>query len=270
MRKEPPSAFTLIELLVVIAVIALLMGILLPALSKVRRSAWRSFCANNQRQWAVALHMYGADNDGYFPDNTDGVDISWMGTRMATFWKRYLVESKRTTDEKDRAHVLFCPTDKWHRLADLWRNSDPISSTNPILTGYFYLPHRDVKKAWEYNCNGIGAWHSRKKLGGKYNAAPIMSDRLQGLGTWSPAANNGTVDWEVTDSETGSTVVSATHANPKNGVPGGGNFLFEDGRVEWRKWNRDDARATIDLGSKGGSWLCFYKLPNIRIGNDGS
>ncbi len=263
MNRKRSNAFTLIELLVVIAVLALLMGILLPALNRVRKSGWRTFCANNERQWAIALHMYATDNDNFFPDNTDGCDVSWLGTKMQEFWKRYLVESPKTEKEKERAHVLFCPTDKWHRLADLWRNS---SDTGVVLTGYFYLPHRALT-SWEYTCNGIGGWHSRKKLGGKYQTAPVMSDRLQGVGTWSLAGNKGNVTWEATNTD-GQVVPSATHPKPGAGVPEGGNFLFEDGRVEWRNWNEDDAKGTIDLGSKGGSWLCFYKLPGIPTGNE--
>jgi len=267
MSSTRSHAFTLIELLVVVAILAILMSILLPALSRVRKSGWRTFCANNERQWGIALQMYATDNENYFPDNTDGYDVSWLGTRMATFWKGYLVESKKTEKPKERAHVLFCPTDKWHRLADLWRNN-PSSDTGRVLTGYFYLPHRDVTLAWEYNCNDIKAWHSRKKFGGKFNAAPVMSDRLQGQGTWSLSSNKGNVTWDTTDTDNKTVVPSATHPKPGNGEPEGGNFLFEDGRVEWRNWNADDARATIDLGSKGGVWLCFYKLPGIRTGSE--
>ncbi|HNS22534.1 MAG TPA: type II secretion system protein [Sedimentisphaerales bacterium] len=266
MSRTRSSAFTLIELLVVISVLAILMAVMLPALSRVRKSGWRTFCANNERQWGVALHMYAADSENFFPDNMDGYDVSWMGVRMASFWKRYLVESQKTEEAKDRAHVLFCPTDKWHRLADLWRNPDAQAATKPILTGYFYLPHRDVTKSWEYGCNGIKAWHSRKKLGGRYQSAPVMSDRLQGVGTWSLSANKGSVTWDTTNTD-GTVVPSATHPKPGTGVPEGGNFLFEDGRVEWRNWDLNDARATIDLGSKGGNWLCFYKLPGIPVGD---
>jgi prepilin-type N-terminal cleavage/methylation domain-containing protein len=266
MGKKQSGGFTLIELLVVVAVLALLMGILMPALQKVRRSGWRTFCANNEREWGISLHMYAADNDGYFPDNMKGLDISWLGPGMLSFWKHYLVEYKKTKDPKKREHVLFCPTDKWHRLAEQWSMSD---GKTLVLTGYFYLPHRDVDNGWDYGCNGIEGWHSRKKFGGRYSLAPVMGDRLQGLGTWSPSGNDGTVKWEATDGESGETVLSSTHGKPGNGEPEGGNFLFEDGRVEWHNWDRRDARATIDLGSKGGSWLCFYKLPGISTDGAG-
>lgn len=63
MRKNI-CGFTLIELLVVIAIIALLMGILMPALSKVRESGKRASCLSNMRQLTQAWLMYSDDN-GY-------------------------------------------------------------------------------------------------------------------------------------------------------------------------------------------------------------
>jgi prepilin-type N-terminal cleavage/methylation domain-containing protein/prepilin-type processing-associated H-X9-DG protein len=62
-----PKAFTLIELLVVIAIIAILMAILMPALSRVRRQARAVICQTKLRQWGMALNMYVQDNEGRFP-----------------------------------------------------------------------------------------------------------------------------------------------------------------------------------------------------------
>jgi prepilin-type N-terminal cleavage/methylation domain-containing protein/prepilin-type processing-associated H-X9-DG protein len=59
--------FTLIELLVVISIIAILMGVLMPSLSKVREQARFMSCRSNLRNYAVIQRMYSEDNNGDFP-----------------------------------------------------------------------------------------------------------------------------------------------------------------------------------------------------------
>ncbi len=69
------NAFTLIELLVVIAIIALLMSILMPALSRVKKQARAVACRATLKQWGPIWYMYCTDNEGSFPSGND--DVNW-------------------------------------------------------------------------------------------------------------------------------------------------------------------------------------------------
>jgi prepilin-type N-terminal cleavage/methylation domain-containing protein/prepilin-type processing-associated H-X9-DG protein len=106
------QAFTLIELLVVIAVIALLMGILMPALGKAREAARMLSCGSNQRQVILALASYAHDNDSRLPPNSAAVgpgtwhrpnDLNWM----QDYWSlgRRLTDAEMETVQ-DRYHYV--------------------------------------------------------------------------------------------------------------------------------------------------------------------
>ncbi|MEM7625712.1 MAG: type II secretion system protein [Planctomycetota bacterium] len=87
------KAFTLIELLVVISIIALLIGILLPALGAARNTARISASASNQRQIGIAMAAYQADNQEFFPlwqrsaGNNDETTVGYqIDEPVAWYW----------------------------------------------------------------------------------------------------------------------------------------------------------------------------------------
>ena len=94
-------AFTLIELLVVIAIIAVLMGILMPSLHKIRDQARAVSCKSNLKQWGLIWHMYTEENGGVF-----NVGV-YNGSAAANDWPVTLLDYYRAKGE-----LALCPSAK--------------------------------------------------------------------------------------------------------------------------------------------------------------
>jgi prepilin-type N-terminal cleavage/methylation domain-containing protein/prepilin-type processing-associated H-X9-DG protein len=90
--------FTLVELLVVIGIIALLMGILLPVLGRVRTSAADLKCQSNVRQITAALMIYATECEGFLPPAEDSAQPQGRPTWHTRIWQRVLGRPFQTDD----------------------------------------------------------------------------------------------------------------------------------------------------------------------------
>ena len=150
MKLSKKNAFTLVELLVVIAVIALLMAILMPALSMARKQGQRAVCQTNLHQQYVACGMYIDDHDAYFPCNgvLTGVWYYLWGGKNGTengadaqmrFLNPYVCRKGKvdTKSEDKQLHVFKCPADKGQKPGDYHERSPTVWD----CVGSSYLPN---------------------------------------------------------------------------------------------------------------------------------
>jgi len=251
-------AFTLIELLVVIAIIAILAALLLPALAGAKEKAVRIQCGSGLKQWGLAITMYAGDNREYFPANPTSDSASgfaWTALGLNTnFYPQYLYPNRPGvgTQTRNKQDVLYCPTDEWHRAFE--SENDKVN-----LIGYQFLPGRDAGGWPNYNDMGLGEWVYRKKLGGPYRKAPVMLDKIQATGTYP------NLTWSGVAGASGKSFPFANHRG-NNAIPIGGDFLYEDGSVLWRKFDLAKYKTTIDIGTASSGWTVFYRPADLGPG----
>jgi prepilin-type N-terminal cleavage/methylation domain-containing protein len=203
----PVKGFTLIELLVVIAIIAILAGMLLPALAKAKERGIRSKCLNNLRQIGIGMTMYADDNRGIL-----------LEARTAS------VQIALNPPQKDAANQLGLKVDS--TLPSIWTcpNRPKLPIYEPAFTqwviGYQYY-------------GGISQWSNKE--GTFPSRSPVKSTTANG--TWALASDTilkttASQAWGI-DPDPARGIWSDIPPHTKNKRPTGGNILYMDGSTRW-------------------------------------
>jgi prepilin-type N-terminal cleavage/methylation domain-containing protein len=203
--------FTLTELLVVIGIVALLIGLLLPALARVRRAAHVTACASNLRQIVVLLREYSHGNDGRLP--YQAIDY--------TDWSSPLAAMTRG------AGVFRCPADETPRRTDPEATAVRSYAVN---CGTFLHPGSEYRAPWPADR------HQLPERMGKVPPHVLLVGENAGGGYPGTGALVGMAEAEGLDG-----IAWGTHRTAK--WVRGDNYAFGDGHVEFHRREEIDQAA---------------------------
>jgi prepilin-type N-terminal cleavage/methylation domain-containing protein/prepilin-type processing-associated H-X9-DG protein len=171
------KSFTLIELLVVIAIIAILAGMLLPALNSAREKGRTSSCQGNAKQIGLALSLYNAAFDDFYPTS----EVEWNAIGTKPTWSDvilpYIGSDISNAARYDRGGVFICPTQKSVK-----------SSWKAYIS---YGINRDFVGRENYTNR---TWASKKDGGVKASSVSSPSSQLIVTETWYSANRSTTID----------------------------------------------------------------------------